>query len=138
MQIRNLDHLNMTVRDFEESAAWYERIFGFEVVERKEMDGLPWGVLRCGETMLCLYERQDHTFLNRFQLRERGLHGMAHFALRIDNRQEWMEVMEREGIEVNYDGEVDWPHSRSWYISDPTGYEIEVVLWDHGPDFAGV
>jgi hypothetical protein len=35
----------------------------------------------------------------------------------------------RENVEVNYGGEVHWPHSRSWYVNDPTGWEIEVVRW---------
>ena len=32
----------------------------------------------------------------------------------------------REGLEVE---EIVYPHSRSWYVYDPTGYEIEVVSW---------
>ena len=137
MQIRNLDHLNLTVRNFDEAAAWYERVFGFTVVERDTMDdGLPWGVLRAGDSMLCIYERPDHVFLDRFELRERKLHGMAHFALRIDDEPAWLETVEREGIEVLYDGAVKWPHSTSWYIKDPTGYEIEVVRWHDAPAFA--
>ncbi len=24
-----------------------------------------------------------------------------------------------------------YPHSESWYVNDPTGWEIEVALWDN-------
>jgi hypothetical protein len=54
---------------------------------------------------------------------------VAHFGLRITDAEAWLETLEREKVHVLYDGEIDWPHSRSWYIKDPTGYEIEVVLW---------
>ena len=33
----------------------------------------------------------------------------------------------REGLEAE---EVADPHSRSWYVTDPTGYEIEVAHWN--------
>ena len=44
--------------------------------------------------------------------------------------RDWEEVIEREGLEVLYGGPVHWPHSTSWYVQDPTGWEIEVALWN--------
>ena len=129
MQVRHLDHVNMTVRDFDETVAWYGRVFGFELVEDKVTERVRWGVIRSGEAMLCIYEHSDREHLDRFDLRDQSLHGMAHFGLRIDDAEGWLETVEREKIEILYDGEIRWPHSRSWYIHDPTGYEIEVVLW---------
>ena len=64
--------------------------------------------------------------------RARGVHGLNHFGLRITDRAGWEKTMEREGIEPEYGGPVRWPHSTAWYIQDPTGYEIEVALWDEG------
>jgi len=109
MTIRNLDHVNMTVRDFDETVDWYRRVFGFELVEDK------------------VHPQREH--LDRFELGDRDLHGMAHFGLRITDADEWLETVEREKVRILYDGEITWPHSRSWYVNDPTGYEIEVVLW---------
>lgn len=129
-----IDHLNFTVRSFDESAEWYRRVFGFEIVERQVDNGLPWGVLRSeggkGQVMLCIYEAPNRELLDRFAQRDRGLHGLAHFGLRIHDEAAWMETLEREKLDVLYDGVVDWPHSKSWYIKDPTGYEIEVALWN--------
>ena len=52
MKATRLDHLNLTVRDFEETAAWYGRVFGFEVVERETDErGRLWGVLRAGDAL---------------------------------------------------------------------------------------
>ncbi len=128
-----IDHLNLTVNSFDETAAWYERVFGFSVVEKDMQDGEPWGVLRSesgeGSAMLCVYQSPGRDFLDRFALRDRKLHGLAHFALRIHDEAEWLKIVGHEEITVMYNGVIEWPHSKSWYICDPTGYEIEVVLW---------
>ena len=129
MKIRNLDHVNVTVRNFDETVDWYRRVFGFELVEDKVTDRVRWGVIRSGDAMLCIYEHPHRQYLDRFKLKDRDLHGMAHFGFRITDADEWLETVERENIRILYDGEIAWPHSRSWYINDPTGYEIEVVLW---------
>ena len=80
--------------------------------------------------MLCVYEHADRNLLDRWALDKQHLHGFSHFALRIVDEGSWLQTLERENIKVLYDGVIDWPHSKSWYIKDPTGYEIEVVLWD--------
>jgi catechol 2,3-dioxygenase-like lactoylglutathione lyase family enzyme len=132
MTVTHLDHLNLTVRDFEETAAWYGRVFGFEVVEKEtDAQGRPWGVLRSGDALLCIYEHPEFRFEGPDARRERRAHGINHFGLRISDRAAWERMMEREGI-VPDGGTVSWPHSTAWYIEDPTGYEIEVALWDDG------
>jgi len=130
MQIRNIDHLNLTVADFDSTVAWYHRVFGFELVEEGVQDHTRWGVIRQGDAMLCIYQFEDCRLEDRFAMRKLGLHGINHFGLRITDRAAWEEIIANENIEVLYDGQVRWPHSTSWYIKDPTGWEIEVALWD--------
>jgi catechol 2,3-dioxygenase-like lactoylglutathione lyase family enzyme len=131
MSVTHLDHLNLTVRDFEETAAWYGRVFGFEIVEREiDAQGRPWGVLRAGDALLCIYEHPEFRFEDNDARRGRHAHGINHFGLRIADREAWEKTMEREGIVPAYGGPVSWPHSTAWYVEDPTGYEIEVALWD--------
>lgn len=130
MQVKHLDHVNLSVRDFQESVDWYGRVFGFELVEDEVTDGVRWGVLRSGDALLCIYEHADFEFLDRFERADRKLHGFSHFALRIQDAREWLEIARKENLTINYGGEITWPHSRSWYIADPTGWEIEVVRWD--------
>ncbi len=130
MLVKHLDHVNLTVASFEESAAWYRRVFGFEVVERgSDSERNPWGVLRSGDALLCIYERPGFRF-EKYQAHvPRRVHAIARFGLRITDRGKWEETLEREKVECIYS---DWhyPHSRSWYVVDPTGWEIEVALWD--------
>ncbi|MDH5641674.1 MAG: VOC family protein [Nitrospira sp.] len=130
-----LDHINLTVRDFREAVEWYGRVFGFELVEEGVQDGVTWGVIRSGSSMLCIYEYGDSSFEAGKPRREAGFHAINHFALRIEDVETWLKTLEREKLEVLYGGKVEWPHSDAWYVTDPTGWEIEVVHWRGGIAF---
>lgn len=130
MKVKHLDHLNISVSNFRETAAWYGRIFGYEIVEEGTYNGRPWGVLRSGDAMLCAYEDCHRVSVDGDGLKALGLHGINHFALRITDKSAWEDTIRRERLEVFYGGEWRWPHSTAWYVKDPTGYNIEVVLWD--------
>ena len=131
MSVTNLDHVNLSVHDFDESVAWYGRIFGFELVEDEVNEhGVRWGVLRRNDAMLCIYHHPEAEHTDGWTLRDRGVHSVAHFGLRVRDRKQWEAVVEREGVEVNFGGARKWPHSTAWYVADPTGWEIEVVYWD--------
>jgi catechol 2,3-dioxygenase-like lactoylglutathione lyase family enzyme len=127
MAVRHLDHLNMSVADLAKSEDWYRRVFGFERVEGGTYDGSPWAILRAGDAMLCLYEHPEREAPDP---EEHGHHGLSHFGLRITDRAAWEATVAREKVEVGYGGAHRWPHSTAWYVTDPTGYEIEVALWD--------
>ena len=130
--LRHLDHLNLSVRDLAETRDWYARVFGFQLVEEGvQDDGTPWAILRGGDAMLCCYEHDDWRFLSNLGRREGQLHGINHFALRITDRRAWEETVARERLELDWGGAaIDYPHSTSWYVKDPTGYGIEVALWE--------
>ena len=125
--LKHLDHLNMSVHDLADSVDWYRRVFDFEQVEEGVYQGSPWAIVRSGEAMLCLYEHPERVFQEKAE--RAHVHGLNHFALRITDRAAWEARLEQEGVEVGYGGVVTWPHSNAWYVTDPTGYEIEVVLW---------
>ena len=86
----------------------------------------PWGILRSGDTMLCLYENRDQ----RAVAEESPFHRIDHFGLRIRDRKEWEEILRRESLKTYYGSPVRYPHSTSWYVVDPSGHWIEVALWD--------
>lgn len=131
MSVTQLDHLNLSVSNFKETVEWYQKVFGFILVEKGIQDDKPWGIIQKESALLCIYEQQDLVLLDRFESAEKSIHYLAHFGLRIDNQQVWEETIKREKIDVMYDGPIRWPKSIAWYIKDPTGWEIEVVLWDN-------
>ena len=125
MKIRNLDHLNINVRDLQQSIDFYRSVFGMEVVESGPDSGYGiWAILRGGDAMLCLYERPD--FELRAAMREREL---KHFALRVESAAGLEAHLRDLGLQLGYGGHVSYAHSDSYYVTDPTGYEIEVVAW---------
>jgi catechol 2,3-dioxygenase-like lactoylglutathione lyase family enzyme len=130
MKVKQLDHVNLSVRNFEESASWYERVFGFQLVEKGTQRGKPWGILRSGEALLCIYESPGRVFLDGDELEARSFHGVNHFSFRIEDEEAWLSAVKKENLRLEYGGAVRYPHSTSWYVTDPTGYEIEVVHWD--------
>ena len=135
MNVKQLDHLNLSVINFEQTAEWYGRMLGFRVVERGVQHGQPWGVLKNGDAMLCVYQHPEWGAHDKDAIGAAGFQRVAHFALRITDRTQWEEVMRREKPELYYGGEVNWAHSTAWYIRDPNGYEIEIAHWHDGPRF---
>ena len=136
MDVAGFDHLNLTVRDFGESVGWYGRVFRFALVEEGVREGVRWGVLRSGSgrgsAMLCIYERPDYLTADPESPRPERRHAIRHFGLRIDDEPSWRETLRREGLDHE---ETRWPRSTSWYVNDPTGYEIEVAHWRSGIGF---
>lgn len=132
MKTLGLDHLNLSVQNFEDSAEWYRKVFGFEIVERGIYGGHPWGVLRAGDSMLCAYESPDLILPQDGNPEHKRLHRIYHFGLRIADRKHWEETLKLHNIRTYFASPVAYPHSQSWYVKDPTGYTIEVALWSDG------
>ena len=132
MSIKQLDHLNLTVRSLEESVNWYRRLFGFEVVEKGIGDYGPWSIVRSGEAMLCIYEQQNRGQADRCGYHDSVDHRINHVGFRISDRASWEESIRENDVDVLFGGPTHWPNSLSWYVMDPNGYQIEVVLWEDG------
>ena len=131
MSIKQLDHLNLTVADLEETISWYGKVFGFTVVERGQREVGPWAIIRSGEATLCIYEDRGRVKPLRFGNGETDRHVIYHLGLRITDREAWLKQVATFNLELEHGGECRYPHSYSWYVSDPTGYSIEVVAWDN-------
>ena len=130
MYIKQLDHLNMTVRSLDDTADWYRRVLGFEMVEKGVSQGRHFAVLKAGDAMLCIYEAPEFTRRPDHASQAESLaFGVRHLALRIADGDAWRRAIERERLTIHH-GPIRYPHSTSWYVFDPTGFEIEIVLWD--------
>jgi len=126
MKIKHIDHINMNVNNLDESVNWYQNMFGFEVVETGTYDGRPWAIIQSGGSQLCMYQRKANA------TSKVSIADINHFAFSIESREDWLKKIEETQTPVHYGGEVKYPHSSSWYIDDPSGFEIEVVHWKEG------
>lgn len=122
-----LDHVNFTVENFRESVEWYHKIFSFELVEKGISEaGNKWGILKNGDSMLAITEYPD----KKWGVSEE-YHQTYHIGLRLADKQEWEEKIRQYNLETYYGSPITYPHSRSWYVKDPTGHEIEVAIWNN-------
>jgi lactoylglutathione lyase len=120
--VKQMDHLNMGVRNIAETENFYRDLFGFEEKERGiGKGGEPFAIIAAADRVyLCIYEYGDlprpdnHLFI-------------YHFGLHLDDFDLALKELHERKIELEYDGVVQQGKSRSMYIRDPNGYEIELV-----------
>jgi len=114
----SIDHVNMKVRNLKDSLKFYNDLFGFEVKKEDNPNKSDVPSLIIGNTSikLCLYEVPD--------MSPEG--GIAHFGFHVSNFNEVLDKCKQLGIQVLYGGTVDWEKSKSVYIKDPSGYELEL------------
>src|SRR4051812_40589457 len=130
------DHLNLSVHSLDESIQFYRDVFGFELVERGvSAMGNPFAIVRSGDFTLCMGEYSDW-LPDDGEKTTPARHRIFHLGLSINDVTDWGQRLKRHNLVLSYGGAVRYPHSTSWYISDPNGYEIEVVYWDNErPEF---
>lgn len=131
MKSLRMDHLNLTVNNFEQSARWYNEIFGFEIVEQGLQRGKKWGVLRNDQALLCIYEVDDRIALDPDNKEHEKFHRIYHFGLRINDRAQWEATLKEHQLPTYFASPLRYNHSTSWYVRDPNNYSIEVCLWDN-------
>lgn len=119
--IERIDHINMRVHDLEESIEFYRRNFGFEMMEDETDAQEPWAIIGLkGVAYLCLYEHPGKS------IPDEGL-TINHFGLALKDFDSAIAELKRNGVPIMYGGPVEWPKSRSIYIRDPSGHEIELA-----------
>ncbi len=118
LEATSIDHVNMKVKDLAQSVKFYKNLFGFEIKQEENANKLdaPSKIIGNDTIKLCLYEVPD--------MSPEG--GIAHFGFNIANFNQVIEKCKELDVEILYGGIVDWEKSKSVYIVDPSGYEIEL------------
>lgn len=124
MQIK-LDHINLTVRDLQQSIEWYAKIFGFKQVEHGiGTKGQRWAIVESNDSMIVMSEYKDLKTADTENAE--GKHRIYHFGIRVSDLTAWESKLEKYQLKLNYGGVIEYPFSKSFYINDPSGHEIEV------------
>ncbi len=69
-------------------------------------------------------EDQKRESADKFE--DESTHQIYHFGIRVSDLEQWRKTVEENSVKVHYGGEIEYPFSKSWYIHDPSGHEIEV------------
>ena len=133
----HIDHINLTIKNLTETANWYERVFDMKIVEEGlREDGNKWAVIGNGDYFICMNEFPKRKNANTNYEGANPSQNIYHFGFRITDRSEWEKRVRENNLALYYGGVNEYPHSTSWYVNDPTGYEIEVAVWDqNAPSF---
>jgi len=134
MEVKELGHLVLYVRDVQRSAAFYGEVLGWEVAFPATL-GVPAAAFSSGRTHheLLLIEVGDGA-----EPPARGRHlGLYHFGLKIgDTDAELREAVARlQEAGVPIVGSSDHTVTHSLYILDPDGNEIELYIDVPGVDW---
>ena len=119
LKATSMDHVNMNVKNLTQSVEFYKKLFGFEI--RKDDNSpnkldAPSKIIGNDSIKLCLYEDPSISTSG----------GIAHFGFHIANFDQIMNKCKELNFEVLYGGPVEFEKSRSVYIKDPSGYDIEL------------
>ncbi len=134
MQVKELGHLVLYVRDVERSAAFYGDVLGWEAAFPSTL-GIPAAAFTSGRThheLLLIEVGEEAAPLPK------GRHlGLYHFGLKVgDSDDELREVVARlHESHVTVVGASDHTVTHSIYILDPDGNEIELYIDVPGVDW---
>lgn len=119
LNINGLDHLNLSVLNLEETVSWYRDLFGFEVKEKGlGSNGRPYKIIgKSGVLYMALYQSEEEV-LSSNQLN--------HIGFNLSDFDNAIFALNERGIELGYGGVIQYPDSKSAYITDPNGMEIEL------------
>lgn len=119
LKATSMDHVNMNVKNLTQSVEFYRNLFGFEIRKADNSPNkldVPSQIIGNDSIKLCLYEDP--------QMSTRG--GIAHFGFHVANFDQIMGKCKELNVEVLCGGPVEFEKSRSVYIKDPSGYDIEL------------
>jgi catechol 2,3-dioxygenase-like lactoylglutathione lyase family enzyme len=109
----SIDHANINVNNLDESVDFYSTLFGFEL--KKDQPEQNSKIIGNDAVKLCLYENPEMVYTK----------GINHIGFHIQNFDEVVEKCKTMNISMPY-GVIQWESSRSVYILDPSGYELEL------------
>lgn len=117
LKTSGIDHVNLQVRNLDESCRLWQDLLAFDILE--DMPSQGGRIIGNAKAKLALYENPN--------LAPEREDGFSHVSFHIENFDAVEERCAELGIEIKYSGAVQWPKSRSVYVSDPNGYEVELA-----------
>jgi methylmalonyl-CoA/ethylmalonyl-CoA epimerase len=126
------DHVGISVPNAEESAAWYKKMLGFEVVTRMNQ----------GNGMLVVHIRRGNCYIELFQIADAKplpeyrrdpntdlrVHGLVHMAFQVADVQAAIKILKAKGAEIAMEP-VDTPGVAFAFVRDNSGNCFELIQY---------
>ena len=129
IQINGVNHFAISVGDMEESLAWYERVFGFTVLDRGEIPGTGVQVSHMQAPgfqleLFCAPNSQPLDPSRTHPNQDFLVQGNKHISFGVPDAHVLLEEFERLGVHVALIAEVAGTYGV--FINDNTGNLIEI------------
>ena len=128
----SIDHVGISVGNLEESVKWYVEKLGFELVQPLNRDpdaSMNIARIRKGDFNIELFEIEGAEPLPEYRRdpsADLRVHGLAHFAFRVENALEFQAELEAKGVEVVMRASADG-RSNFFFVSDNSGNTFEFI-----------
>lgn len=133
--VTGVDHVELYVADWDDAAAWYERVFGItpdaSFAEWWETDSGPLVLAVDDTTKLALFERDSATRGAAVSPHRVAFQADADGFCSFLDRLESLDLTDRHGDPVTAADVVDHDLSYSLYVTDPDGNWLELTTNDH-------
>ncbi len=125
-----IHHAAITVRDMEESIAWYARIFGFVAAHRRSTPAFDMTLLELGEARLELFcpkeDAKDLPAHSRNIGSDLEVMGVKHFALEVDDLDTTIADLSVKDVEFVTQPDQAFFGGKYLFIKDCNGILIEL------------
>src|SRR5438270_13242327 len=126
------DHVSISVKDLALTIEWYERLFGFKLVQQFERPdlGAKGAFLRLGKEGLEVFEFQDSDEVAPYRLTlasDLRVRGTKHFALRVQDVAQSVEDLKQRGVEFVMSPMIGGSGYRYVFLKDPDGILVELI-----------
>ena len=128
-KIQFLDHVAITVKDLEASAAWYEKVFGFTRNQFKEWGPFPIFML-AGKSGVALFPAHDNDQSRSPDSRNVKI---DHFAFNVNRENFDLAKQKFEQLNIIFTIK-NYHYFESIYINDPDGHCVELTTIIVSPD----
>lgn len=127
-----LDHVALSVPDIEQSAAWYQKMFGFKQVRRgAEPNGMQTAVIQRGDVRIELFQVPGAVPLpqsRRNPSEDFRTQGVKHFAFRVKDVRAVLAQLQAKGVKVVFELH-DYPGAAFAFVSDNAGNAVELIQY---------
>ena len=125
IQVEDIDHVALAVRNVEQSARWYQETLGLQRLYQDAWGSYP-AVVGIGSTAIALFPVQSE---DPKPSPERDVIAMRHLAFRAtgESFSRAQDLLQSRGIQFEFQ---DHDIAHSIYFEDPDGHRLEITTYD--------